>query len=151
MAGELNANLSSVKYQYINDELVHNNFAKTTFTVKHSEGISLLPGYFLTDTTLLYGRVGYANGKIKIKESDPSIRSFNRNQGGLRFGLGLKQDLTPKLALRMEYSQINYRQLNSSVYDPVGRVLKDTVITPYTAQVAFGVVYSFDQPYIPTK
>jgi len=144
LAAEANANLSSVKYKLVNDEYIHHNFSKSTVTIKNSEGISILPGYYLTDTTVFYGRVGYVNGRLKIVESDPSVRSFNTNRNGIRYGLGVRQTLTPKLTGLIEYSQINYQSVTSSVYDPFGMVRKDSRIIPHTAQVAFGLLYNFE-------
>ncbi|KTC84485.1 outer membrane protein [Legionella brunensis] len=146
LAGEINGNLSSVKYQLTNDEYIHQNFSKTYFTIKHSAGVSLLPGYFLSNDTLFYGRIGYANGRLKISESDPTIRSMTKNRSGIRYGLGIRHAFTPKWTLMMDYSQINYKSVTSSVFEPFGMVLKDTRIKPNTAQVGFGLIYNFDQP-----
>lgn len=146
LAAEANANVSSVKYQLTNDEYLHQHFSKTTFTIKHSEGISLLPGYFLSLNTLLYGRIGYSNGRIKIVESDPTIRSANTNKGGIRYGLGIRHAFAPHLVFMMDYSQINYKSVQGIVFEPFGGVTKITKIIPNTAQVGFGLIYQFDQP-----
>ncbi|MBA2650392.1 MAG: outer membrane beta-barrel protein [Legionella sp.] len=146
LAGEINANVSSVQYEYINFEFVNSNFARTTFTIKHSQGLSLLPGLLLGPDTLFYGRLGYANGRVKINESDTSISSSNSNRPGFRYGLGMRHRVSSCWAVMMDYSQIHYKGINSSVFDPVGSVLKNTKITPYTAQVAFGLIYNFDSP-----
>lgn len=146
MAAELNANISSLTYKLTNDEIVHSHFSKTTFSIKNSEGVSLLPGFFLADNTLLYGRIGYINGRLKIHESDPTIRSMTANRNGIRYGLGLRHDLTNVWTLMMDYSQINYQNVKSTVFEPFGGVTKSTKITPNTAQVAFGMIYNFDVP-----
>lgn len=146
LAGEVNANISSLQYKLTNTEYINSTVSKTTFEIKNSEGVSLLPGYFLSDNTLVYARVGYANGKLKIVESDPTIKSFNKNRNGIRYGLGIKHNLTTQWALMMDYSQINYSSVKGSTFEPIGGVLKTTKITPNTAQVGFGVIYNFDQP-----
>jgi outer membrane immunogenic protein len=152
LAGEINANLSSVKYKLTNDEYIHQNFAQTFFTIRTSEAITVLPGYFLTNSTLLYGRVGYANGRLKIFEgADPSIQNMNRNVNGVRYGLGISQELSSKWAIRLDYSQINYAHVNSFTSFPDAGVTKTTEITPNTAQIAFDLVYRFDHPVIYTK
>ncbi|STX28583.1 Opacity protein and related surface antigens [Legionella beliardensis] len=143
---EGNANISSLEYKLTNDEYVHQNFSKTTFTIKRSFGVSFLPGYLLSETTLFYGRVGYANGRLKIKESDPSINSSTNDLDGIRFGLGVRHAFTPKWIGMMDYSQTHYDHVISHTFDPFGSVAKHTKITPYTAQVAFGLIYSFDDP-----
>ncbi|MFI4919229.1 MAG: outer membrane protein [Legionellales bacterium] len=152
LAGEINGNLSSVKYKLTNDELIHQNFAKTTFTIKSSEGVSLLPGFFFSDNTLFYARVGYANGHVKLAEgADPSIQSMTKNLSGCRYGVGVRHSLTAQWSLMMDYSQINYGHLTSHTFDPIGGVTKDTKITPSTAQLALGAIYSFDRPAVYTK
>lgn len=151
LALEANANLSSVKYQLTNDEYIHQTFSKTTFRIRNSEGISLLPGYFLTNKTLAYARIGYINGRLKIVDADPTVGNFKKNLNGIRYGLGLKHDLTSKLALRMDYSQVNYGRVRGVVFEPFGMVSKATRISSHTAQVAFGLIYNFDEPQVYTK
>jgi len=146
LAGEINLNLSSVEYKLNNDEYLHLTFSKTFFNVKSSEGISLLPGYFLSDSTLLYGRIGYSNGRVKIVESDPTINNASKNRSGIRYGVGIRHSLTPKLDLMMDYSQINYKGIEGRVFEPFGMVTKVTKISANTAQVGFGLIYNFDQP-----
>ena len=146
MAGEINGNASSVEYDLVNEEFLHQNFSKTYFTVRYSEGVSFLPGYFLSENTLVYGRVGYINGRLKIVESDPTIPSFNTNRSGIRYGLGIRHAFTPRLTAMMDYSQINYSNVRGTVFEPFGGVTKATKITPNTAQVAFGLIYNFDVP-----
>ncbi|KTD11420.1 outer membrane protein [Legionella jamestowniensis] len=146
LAGEVNGNISSVEYQLTNDEYLHQSFSKTYFNIRHSEGIGLLPGYFLADTTVFYGRIGYANGRLKIVESDPTIQSITKNRSGIRYGLGIRHALTSRFTFMMDYSQITYQSVKSSVFEPFGTVTKHTKIRPNTAQVGFGVIYNFDQP-----
>ena len=142
-AAELNANLSAVEYKLVNDEYIHSNFSKTTFTIKNSEGISFLPGYFLSPNTLAYLRIGYANGHLKINESDSTIHSFNNHINGIRYGLGLRHGFAKNWELMLDYSQINYSSIKSHVFEPNGRVTKDTKIASNTSQVGFGLLYHF--------
>lgn len=146
LAGEANANISSVEYKLTNDERIHHNFSKTTFTVKYSEGVSILPGFFFSDAFLAYGRVGYANGHVKINESDPTIQSSSSNRSGIRYGAGIRYNVINNWIFMMDYSQINYSRIKSHVFEPFGNVTKDTRIYPNTAQVDFGLIYSFDAP-----
>lgn len=146
LAAEINGNLSSVQYKLTNDEMIHRNYSRTTFTIKSSDGVSLLPGYFISDSLLAYGRIGYGNGHVKIKESDPTIRSTTSNRSGIRYGAGIRYNMFNRWTLMMDYSQINYSKIKSFVYEPFGNVSKNTHISPNTAQVAFGLIYSFDTP-----
>lgn len=146
LAGEVNGNISSVQYKLENDELVHHNLSVTRFTVRYSEGVSLLPGFFFSDYFLAYGRVGYANGHVRIRESDPTIQSSTSNRSGIRYGAGIRYNMFDRWSLMMDYSQINYSKIKSHVFEPFGNVTKDTRIYPNTAQVAFGLIYNFDAP-----
>lgn len=143
---EANVNISSVEYLLNNNEYLHHNFSRTYFKVKNSAGISILPGYFLSENTIAYGRIGFENAQIRLKESDPSIRSFNGNRNGIRYGLGIRHFFTPGFAAMVDYSQINYRYIRSFVFDPMGGVTKHSTIYPDTAQVGFGIIYRFDAP-----
>ncbi|WP_412756625.1 outer membrane protein [Legionella bozemanae] len=147
LGAEANANISSVKYTLVNDELIHSNFLKTTFSIPNSEGISILPGYFFSDSFWAYGRVGYANGHVKIRESDPTVKSSTSNRSGIRYGAGVRYNLLdPRWTLMMDYSQINYTKIKSHVFEPNGGVTKIARIYPNTAQVAFGLIFNFDTP-----
>lgn len=149
LAIEGNANLSSVQHKYSNDEYIHHNTSKTTFTIRNSEGVSALPGFFLSKDTLFYGRVGYINGRLQINESDPTIRSMTKNRNGIRYGLGLRHDLDERWTLMLDYSQINYDSVNGTVVATradLPNVTKQTKITPSTAQMGLGILYNFDVP-----
>lgn len=146
LAGEINGNISSLEYKLTNIEYLHGTLSQTTFTIKSSEGISALPGFFLTENTLFYGRIGYINGRVKISESDPTILSATKNCDGLRWGLGLRQNITERWTVMMDYSQTRYQSIDSFVFVPPAEVTKTTQIFPNSAQVAFGVIYNFDAP-----
>lgn len=146
LAGEINGNISSLEYKLTNTEYLHGTLSQTTFTIKNSGGVSALPGFFLTDTTLFYGRIGYINGRVKINESDPTIASAIKNCDGLRWGLGLRQNITEQWTVMMDYSQTKYQGIDSFVFVPQANVTKTTQIYSNSAQVAFGVLYNFDVP-----
>ena len=152
LAAEVNGNLSSVKYVLTNNNYIPINFGTTYFTIRTSEGVSLLPGLFFSDSTLFYGRLGYANGRIVINEgADPSIMNMTDNVSGFRYGVGVRHSITPQWALMMDYSQIIYSQLKSHTFDPIGGVTKDTTFTPSTTQLALGIIYNFDKPQVYSK
>lgn len=146
LAGEVNGNISSLEYKLTNIEYLHGNLSQTTFTIKSSGGISALPGFFLNENTLFYGRIGYINGRVKINESDPTIQSASSNADGLRWGLGLRQNILERWTVMMDYSQAHYQNIDSFVFEPFGGVAKSTQIFPNSAQVAFGIIYNFDVP-----
>lgn len=143
LAAELNANLSSAYFKSINDEYKHSNFGKTTYTLRSSQGISVLPGYFIGPKALMYLRLGYMNAHLKINESDVSINSFNNHRNGIRYGLGMRYGFAEQWDVMLDYSQVNYSSVFSLYFDPIGGVKKDTKITPNSAQVGLGVIYHF--------
>ncbi|ARG98444.1 outer membrane protein [Legionella micdadei] len=147
LAAEVNGTMSSVEYKLTNDEYVHQNFAKTSFTVRNSEGVSALPGFLLSENTVFYGRIGYANGRIKLVEGgDPTIHGAATRKNGLRWGLGIRHAFNEHFSFMMDFSQITYNSIHSIVFESNGNVTKATKITPKTAQVAFGLIYRFDRP-----
>lgn len=138
---ELNASISGIDSEASNNETTHLAFSSTNYTMNRSFGASLLPGLLITDKTLLYSRFGYANGNLKITTNDVSLANVNKNLDGFRFGAGIKQMLSKKVSLRLEYSQINYA--STSMHVAVDNITKDTTITPTVAQVEFGLLYDF--------
>ncbi|MDR3442264.1 MAG: outer membrane beta-barrel protein [Legionella sp.] len=146
LAGEINANISSVKRKHTNTEVFHAHLDTTTYTITNSEGVSVLPGFFLSEGTLLYGRAGYTNGRIKARQGDETIQSSTTNRNGVRYGLGLRHDFAEHLTLMMDYSQITYQSIKSHVLIPAAFSVKDTKTAPTSAQFAFGLIYNFDKP-----
>jgi len=140
LAAEADLNLSSAEYLLTNDELQRGNFAKSYFTIGSSLGLSVLPGFALTPTTLLYGRLGYANGGLKIVEgADPSIQNGNQRVSGISYGFGIRHALQPSWILMIDCRQINYQAFKSYTAD--AQVEKYTQIQPNTAQVMVGLLY----------
>lgn len=143
LAGELNANASSAEFNIINAELLHHNVSQTTYRITHSWGISALPGILLPETTLLYGRVGYVEGKFRINTSDISLANADTSLGGVRFGLGVEKRLFNNIGLRLEYSYISYHNQTESTFDVVGNTSKTTVVSPRANQFELGFDYRF--------
>ncbi len=143
LAGELNANLSSVGFQSSNEEVIRGTYSALHYRIQNSYGLSLLPGYLWKNDTLLYARVGYANGSLKISSSDSSIDNINQRIDGFRYGLGFRQGITKHVSARMEYSHIDYRSESFTVLTS-NATTKSTTLTPKTNLVEFGLIYLFD-------
>lgn len=143
LAGEGNLNVSSTVSKGYNHEYVHQQFTYTTIKIKDSIGLSLLPGYQFTPNTLFYGRVGFVNSTIQETTSDISLLNYTKKRTGFRYGLGIKQNISDRWALRMDYSRIDYTAIDTSTYDPVGKVNKLTKITPNQQLIEFGLVLNF--------
>lgn len=147
-AAEVNINPSSAEYQLTNQEYIHKHLSRTTFNIRYSEGLSILPGILVFKNTVIYGRLGYTNGHVKLQNSDPTIRSSTANRGGFRYGAGLRYDLENQWTIMADFSQVAYSNFSSHVYEPFGAVTKDSQIYPYAAQFTFGLIYNFDNPVV---
>lgn len=145
LAGEVNGNISSTSSKTSNDEFVHLSFTSTTLKIKNSYGFSVLPGYQYTPYTLFYGRLGLQNSEIQERTSDISLANFDSRKNGFRYGVGMKQVITNRLAVRIDYSLVNYNSILSSTFDPVGGVTKNTNIYPMQQLIEFGLVMNFDE------
>lgn len=143
LAGEANANISSVTHTEYNHEFVHLNFADTFIKMQNSFGLSVLPGFQFTPSTLFYGRLGWTNSKIQQRTGDLSLVNFSVRRDGFRYGVGVKQAITDRVALRMDYSRIAYGSIQTRTND--GAVPKSTQLAPNQQLVEFGVVINFDE------
>jgi opacity protein-like surface antigen len=140
---EVNFNLSTVNAKEYNKEFVHETYSHTQYRLQRSFGVSLLPGITLFDDTLAYARIGYADGKFQLSTTDPSLHDVNKFLSGLRYGVGLQQELFEDLAVRMEWSTIAYKSVSTFTRDPLSGVTVENNISPQTSQVEFAAVYSF--------
>ena len=141
LAAELNGDLSSTQFESSNSEFIHANFSKTTMKIENTYGISLLPGYYFGCNTLFYARLGYLRSHFTVDTTDTSLANVSTGLDGFRCGLGIKQNLTPKFAFRMEWSRSSYQGTSFSTLDPASLVAKTTTITPRTDKVEFALVY----------
>jgi outer membrane immunogenic protein len=102
---------------------------------KYSFGISFIPGYMLTDHTMLYGRVGLVKTRFEAKDTSAGTTTTDRKTlTGGQVGLGMQTSLTQNVDLRGEYVYTGYRS---------AKMLGDKM-TPSTDQFNLGVVYKFD-------
>ena len=143
LAVEGNFNPSSVQYRLVNDDYIHHNLAKSSFTIHYSEGVSALPGVLITDNAVIYGRIGYANGHVELHNSDPTIQSNVSNRNGIRYGAGMRYKIADQWTLMADFSQTNYTKFGSNVLS--GGVTKNSRIYPVSAQFGFGVIYNFEK------
>ncbi len=83
-----------------------------------SYGGSVLPGLKVNDSTLLYGRIGYTEAKLRgqsaVTLAPPGIGavSFLANDkqwtGGINYGVGIETTFYPKLSVRSEYVHTDF-------------------------------------------
>lgn len=106
LGGELNLDLAS----YPN--------SRTYSNMNYAVGGSFVPGIMLTQTTMLYGRLGMQANKFH--NSGQSI------QFGSQLGLGLQTKLSKKWDVRAEYIRLS------------------NVASTHDSQAVVGLVYKFD-------
>jgi len=152
LAGELGVQTSSLEY---NNSLTNSygNTQKTTISIDYNLSASILPGYKVSDNTLIYGRVGYVYGDFDINNKfiDTNGNSFTtwdkgRGLNGIRYGVGIQTKTYKKLDLRLEYNHIVYQDFNTSSsyrsgwFETTTNTLR---ISPSTDQVELAAVYNF--------
>lgn len=143
LAGEANFDVSNLKFQTSNNEFLHQKFSTAYYRLRHNWGLSVLPGYLFTPSTLFYGRLGYSVAYFNISSADISLSNVNQNLSGINFGVGINQALNQQIAVRMEYNQVHYQSTSTTSFDPVGNVTKNTNIAPTVGQVEFALLYRF--------
>lgn len=143
LALEANITGRKVKFKSSNNEFIHGNFNHTAYKMERDYGISLLPGYAISDCTLFYARVGYARGQFKISTTDISLLNIHKDLNGFRYGLGIRQALNECFAIRLDYSHTNYKRANMFTFDRVGFTAKSTSIKPTTNRLELGAIYTF--------
>lgn len=141
LAGQLDANVSSVSYDNSNTETLHGATQSSKYKVQYSFSASILPGWQITDATLLYLRCGYTNGNFKINTNDVSLQNINKHLNGVNYGIGIKQAIFKRFSAILEYNRVTYQNTTLKAVD--GLVSKSTRISPETNQFKIGLVYHF--------
>lgn len=80
--------------------------AGTSFKALRTLTASLRAGVLATPDTLLYGRVGYANGRFRY--TDPT-GSDSASRDGLVLGVGAEHAFTQNVSARIEYDHTNFK------------------------------------------
>lgn len=143
LAGEINADVSSVKFKSHNNELTHQNFNHASYKMPYGFGLSLLPGIEITECSLLYARLGYVNRNLKIATTENTLPNTKKRLSGFRYGIGIKQSITEDFSIRLDFSQSLYQKLKIFGLDTASNVSKRTFITPILNQFEIGVAYHF--------
>lgn len=143
LGAEANLNSSTVEFESSNDEFINKNFSQTFYKIRRSYGLSLLPGLILSNSTLLYARVGHSVGRLEISTTDKSLHNENKLLDGTRLGFGIKQTFYHQFSFIIDFSHISYQHVRLFTFDRESEVSKATKIRPETAQIQVGVVYNF--------
>jgi|GEM_PF-1015230 Opacity protein and related surface antigens len=109
-----------------------------------SYGVAALAGLSLTPSTSIYGRLGYQRTKYEgnYKESGGGETYIGSDTfGGIRIGLGMETVVTPRMALRLDWSQTHYSSETFHFSPPEGNFAIKIEPTETLFQVGFS--YSF--------
>lgn len=143
LALEANANLSSVQFKSFNLELDHSNYNNATYKLRDSYGLSLLPGFFLNEGLLVYGRLSYGFGNFYLNTTENVVPNVNAYFPFLRYGLGVRQCFCDNFSIRLEYSWATYKKTNLLGFDPDSSTTKYTVTAPKSNRFEIGLSYYF--------
>ena len=105
-------------------------------------GLSMLPGYVINPSNMIYTRIGWQRGWFKksgaVNDNFTEGPLFSTYSNGLRLGIGYTTALTSALALNTEYSYVSYRSFRST--NSAGSVI---TYRPRSYQVMLGLMYRF--------
>jgi opacity protein-like surface antigen len=110
-----------------------------SFKLKNVWGISIEPGFNLSDTTQVYGKLSYVRAKgnnVYNYVVDGEAGAASRNHNGVGVGAGVKFKLSGKIYGMLEVEQINFNK--QSYYSDVPETYK-----PRLLQGTIGVGYRF--------
>lgn len=138
LAGELFAEDGSAEavekqfLKYVEDRTIKND-------ITYGIGASLLPGVFLADNALLYGRIGTVYSHYKFSDNFVPF-DYSSNIFGFQAGAGLQFACSDHLSLRGEYDYTRYQTVNYTIFE--GLPFYERVI-PSSNQFKLGLVYNF--------
>jgi outer membrane immunogenic protein len=142
-AVEGNIAASTVQHKDYNLELQNNNFNNANYSLRDAYSLSLLPGFFLTDCTLFYGRVAYGARRFVLSTTEITIPNVNTYIPFARYGLGITQFFCDNFSVRLEYSWATYKKSNLLGFDVPAAVGKYTSVAPKTNALEIGLSYYF--------
>lgn len=112
------------------------NVYDSDVSIRTSLGVSLLPGIKVTDTSLIYARVGYDRTRFKVNESGTLLGSDSRREwaNGIDLGLGIETAIYRNFSLRGEYTYTSDSEFDTPF---------ETSYSPSNNEFSIGLVYHF--------
>jgi len=86
-----------------------NSYVYTDVQHKYDYGLSIRPGFLVSDNLLLYTRIGFVRSRFDDNATDTNV-----NLNGLRLGLGTEFALSNNLNARLDWVYTNYQSNNYS-------------------------------------
>jgi opacity protein-like surface antigen len=129
LAAEIFGNLSSAKKTAVTSAMGGYS-VKAEFKNKFSYGISLIPGIKVSDSTMMYGRIGLNRSKFEFSAGGQSV---SKTKNGLQLGIGAQTMVANNVSVRMEYDWNRFGDI---------KAFGDKKLT--TNQVKLQVAYHFE-------
>jgi len=145
LAAEIFGNISSVKANFDGTLTNAAGTSSVGFTsdvkLRYEYGIDLVPGVKVSDSTMLFGKIGWIRGKFKSEASGfvniPGVINVvsgtfetNHTSNGIQLGIGLETMITNNCSAKIEYDWNRY----SNTFG---------VSHPTVDEAKFGVAYHF--------
>lgn len=128
-----------------------------------SAGISVIPGVKITDSTMLFARIGWIISKFKLNGVIDTVDIFNlgngpfptfynnnKNLNGVQLGIGLQAMVTTNVAVRTEWDWSRFQNFTANTFGTnvnnsgLNYAAQVTVKHPENDQFKFGVAYYFN-------
>jgi len=140
LAGELEGSLSSINTT--SSITTGAGTLNNKYAIRNSVGLSVLPGFKITDASLIYALAGYVRGQLRVNaQINNAANSITRNLNGFRYGLGLETKLRQQLGVRLEYDHIDYQRSNLTV--TAGGATAVASVKPKSDQVIASLIWRF--------
>lgn len=151
LATEVNGALSSLEYHgNYSDQNLENGSSRGKFTIDKSYGLSLLPGYFLTDNVPLYLRLGVVRGNFKYSEYKTDLVTGNTHGltdsqwlTGIKYGVGIAAPVVNNIQLRIEYDCIQYNTYTDRKFPMPAGQTRTIKLTPISNLAELDLIYNF--------
>jgi len=152
LAVEANANLDSANttIKETSSGGVPSSQSKIHMKMTSSFALSFIPGYFVNDNTVIFGRLGFAAARLASSATNGNLNGsgadFTKTVSGYRLGLGLTTELPNNFTLTGEYDYTDYSSFKKSSRSAFyNNTLLTTNYAPSTQQFVFSVAYHFNQ------
>ena len=110
-----------------------------------SVAFSILPGYFITESTRLYGRVSLVESKLESSSEDGFTEGYAGHFSdfitGGQIGAGAETFFTQHWSGRIEYDYTDYESVTRTANSIIAGNQVSTKYRPYANQILFSVSY----------
>jgi len=113
--------------------------------LRYNFNVSVKPGYYVYDNTMLYARVGWSNARITSNVTDTATAlnvTDNRNVNGWEVGGGVEVNLTGQLGVRGEFIHTEYSHYTWTSTNAAATTTAATTERPFSNEVNLGLVWT---------